>query len=171
MPPMSLLGTSIGIRRDVAPGDAEAVVALHARVYLPEYGLDWTFVKHVAASVTRAVERGWPSEREGIWLVERAGATAGSIGLTDEGGGEAALRWFVLEPELRGSGLGRRLLGEVLATAADQGYERIGLETFSELCVAAHLYREHGFELMWSDRRPRWGRSEITYQRYELALT
>jgi N-acetylglutamate synthase-like GNAT family acetyltransferase len=124
----------------------------------------------VAKSVARAVERGWPSEREGIWIVERSGEIAGCCALTDEGEGEAALRWFLLDASLRGSGLGRRLVGEVLAKAKAVGYERVGLQTFSELGAAAGLYREHGFELMWSQTGPRWGRPELTYQRYELSL-
>jgi GNAT superfamily N-acetyltransferase len=92
------------------------------------------------------------------------------VALTDEGAGLATLRWFVLDPGLRGRGLGRRLLAEVLETARDAGYERIGLETFSDLRAAAHLYRSFGFELLWSQTGPRWGREEIVYQRYELTF-
>ena len=36
-----------------------------------------------------------------------------------------------------------------------------------DLRAAAHLYREHGFELVGAETGPRWGRAEITYQRYE----
>ncbi len=158
------------VRRELRHGDIGAIVAHHGRVYGREYGVDARFEAHVAASLARAAARGWPGEREGIWLVEVDGELAGSIGLTDEGNDEATLRWFVLNRELRGQGLGRRLLGEVLATAEEAGYARIGLETFSELEAAAHLYREHGFELIWAETAPRWGRAEITYQRYELAL-
>jgi ribosomal protein S18 acetylase RimI-like enzyme len=95
---------------------------------------------------------------------------AGSLGLTDEGDGEARLRWFVLDPDLRGQGLGRRLLEEFLAEAKRFGHRRIVLETFSDLRAAAHLYRGHGFELVWAETKPRWGRADFTYQRYELDL-
>ena len=44
------------------------------------------------------------------------------------------------------------------------------LETFSELNAAAHLYREHGFQVVSAETGPRWGRAEITYQRYEAEL-
>ena len=56
----------------------------------------------------------------------------------------------------------------MLARAAEAGYARVRLETFSELEAAAHLYRDHGFELVSADTAPRWGRERITYQRYEL---
>jgi ribosomal protein S18 acetylase RimI-like enzyme len=158
------------VRDELRPGDLEAIVAHHRRVYGEEYGVDSRFGDFVAAAVARAAERGFPSEREAIRIVELDGAHAGSIGLSDEGDGEAAIRWVVFSPEVRGNGLGRRLLGEMIAFAEDQGYRRVWLETFSELSVAAHLYREHGFVVTGEDTAPRWGRDAITMQRYELEL-
>jgi ribosomal protein S18 acetylase RimI-like enzyme len=159
------------IRRELRPGDLGAIVAHHGRVYGKEYGVDATFEGHVASTIANAAARGFPSRREAIRLVELDGEHAGSIALTDEGDGEAAIRWFVLSPEARGRGLGRRLLGEMLARAAEIGYTLVTLETFSELEAAAHLYRDHGFEVVWADASPRWGRERITYQRYELELS
>ncbi len=158
------------IRRELRPGDLGEIVAHHGRVYGREYGVDASFEGHVAATVARAGEHGFPTPREAVSVVELDGEHAGSIALTDEGGGEATVRWFVLDPEVRGNGLGRLLLGEMLAKAAEVGYVRVQLETFSELEAAAHLYREHGFELLSADAAPRWGRESITYQRYQLAL-
>jgi ribosomal protein S18 acetylase RimI-like enzyme len=158
------------IRRELRPSDPEAIVDLHARVYPAEYGVDESFVAHVRASVARATEPGWPSAREGIWLVERDGRLAGCLGLTDEGDGSGTLRWFVFEASLRGRGLGRRLVAELVEKAQTDGYERIALETFSDLKAAAHLYRSHGFELVSSETGPRWGRNPLTYQHYELEL-
>jgi ribosomal protein S18 acetylase RimI-like enzyme len=160
----------VTVRDEFRPGDLEAIVAHHRRVYGEEYGVDSRFGDFVAAAVARAAERGFPGEREAIRIVELDGAHAGSIGLSDEGNGEAAIRWVVFSPEVRGNGLGRRLLGELLAFAEDQGYRRVWLETFSELQAAAHLYREHGFVVTGEDTAPRWGRDAITMQRYELEL-
>jgi N-acetylglutamate synthase-like GNAT family acetyltransferase len=111
----------------------------------------------VAAAVARAATRGFPSQREAICIVEYDGEHAGSLALTDEGDDAAALRWFVFDSRLRGHGLGRRLLGEMLTRAEEGGYARVWLETFSELEAAAHLYREHGFSLLSEDTAPRWG--------------
>jgi ribosomal protein S18 acetylase RimI-like enzyme len=158
------------IRDELRPGDMEAIVDHHRRVYGEEYRVDSRFGDFVAAAVARAAERGFPGERETIRIVELDGEHAGSIGLTDEGDGEAAIRWVVLSPEVRGLGLGRRLLAEMLAFAQDHGYRRVWLETFSELETAAHLYREAGFVVTSADTAPRWGRESITMQRYELEL-
>ena len=158
------------IRRELRPGDLGAIIEHHGRIYAREHGLDSTFEAHVAASVARAALRGFPRETEAFWIVERAGAHAGSLALTDEGEGEAMIRWFVLDAEIRGRGLGRRLLDELLDEARRLGFSRLALETFSELTAAARLYRDAGFEVMWAETGPRWGRPEITYQRYELEL-
>jgi GNAT superfamily N-acetyltransferase len=158
------------VRAELRPGDLGAIIAHHGRVYAEEYEVDSAFEAYVAAAVARAGTRGFPSEREAIRIVELDGEHAGSMGLTDEGGGDAAIRWVVLSPEVRGNGLGRRLLGELLAFAEDVGYRRVFLETFSELRAAAHLYLDAGFKLTSADTAPRWGRESITYQRYELEL-
>jgi ribosomal protein S18 acetylase RimI-like enzyme len=76
----------------------------------------------------------------------------------------------LLDADVRGSGLGRRLLEELLDTARANGFERAVLETFSDLTAAAHLYLEHGFRVVSSETAPRWGRAELTYQRYEADL-
>jgi ribosomal protein S18 acetylase RimI-like enzyme len=159
---------NISVRRDLRPGDLGAIIAHHGRVYSPEYGVDSTFEAHVAHSVAVAGKRDFPNEREGLWIVEADGRHAGSIALTEEPDGTATVRWFVFDAQLRGRGLGRRLVGEVVDLAEKGGFELVQLETFSKLEAAAHLYRSFGFRVVSADTAPRWGLPEITYQRYEL---
>ncbi len=166
---MSSSGTRV--RSGLRDGDLGAIIAHHGTVYGAEFGLDSSFEAHVAASVDAAGKRGWPGANERVWIVERDRRHAGSLALTDEGDGAAAVRWFVLDPQLRGEGLGRRLVGELLEAARERRYQLLGLETFSELRAAAHIYRSYGFELRWSETGPRWGRDRLTYQRYELELS
>jgi GNAT superfamily N-acetyltransferase len=161
---------AIEIRRQLRPGGLGEIVALHGRLYGNEYGVDSSFEGFVASSIARAAIRGWPGEREGVWLVERDGALRGCIAYTDEGDDVAMLRWFVLEAGLRGRGLGRGLIGELIEEVRAHGFARIHLETFSDLQTAARIYRRHGFEVVSSETGPRWGRDEITYQHYELDL-
>jgi ribosomal protein S18 acetylase RimI-like enzyme len=160
----------ISIRRELRPGDLGAIIEHHGRAYAREYGLDSGMEAHVAAAVARTALRGFPRETEAIWIVEHDGGHAGSLAMTDEGEGTASVRFFLLDPELRGKGLGRKLLGELLDTARAQGFECAVLETFSDLAAAARLYREQGFRVVSAETGPRWGRAELTYQRYELDL-
>ena len=160
------------IRRELRAGDLGRIVELHGRVYGPEYGVDASFEAMVLADLAARVADGWPG-RGAVWLVDLAGEPGrlgGCLALSDEGDGLGFLRWFVLDPELRGRGLGRRMVGELIETAAEQGFQRLALNTFSELDAAARIYREHGFEVTSSEIGPRWGRERIDYRRYEAPV-
>src|SRR4051812_37259762 len=163
------MNSAATIRRDLRPGDLGAIIAHHGRVYCPAYGVDQTFEAHVGASVAAAGARGFPSAGEGIWIVELDGRHAGSLALTNEGE-QGWVRWVVFDPGLRGHGLGRRLIGELVAEAETAGYESLHLETFGDLRAAAHLYRSYGFAVTSEQTGPRWGRPDITYQHYELGF-
>lgn len=156
------------IRTTLQPGDLGAIIAHHGEVYRREYGVDSTFEAHVAAAVASAGKHGWPGPGEHLRIAELDGRHAGSIALTAEGDGWATIRFFLLDPELRGQGLGRRWVAELIEAASEHGYTGVRLETFSELGAAAHIYRSHGLEVISEDTAPRWGRPAITYQRYEL---
>lgn len=150
-------------------GDASAIADLHRRVYVPEFGMNEEFIARVVAGVLAAVAGGWPAQSGGAWLIERDGTVSGSVALTDEGDGLGRVRWFVLEASLRGRGLGRSLVAELIATARSDGYRRLELETFSALTAAAAIYREAGFRLTWERDRQDWG-APIVYQHYALTL-
>ena len=49
------------VRDEFRPGDLDAIVAHHRRVYGEEYGVDSRFGDFVAAAVARAAERGFPT--------------------------------------------------------------------------------------------------------------
>jgi RimJ/RimL family protein N-acetyltransferase len=159
------------IRRELYDGDDVAIAELHRRVYGPEFGMNEEFVSRVAAAIEGAIEQGWPEQSGAVWLVEREGEPEllGSIGLTDEADGSGRVRWFVLDLSLRGRGLGRALLAELLEQARAIGLERLELETFSALTTAAALYRQAGFQVVWERGRTDWG-PPITYQHYTVQL-
>ena len=159
------------IRRELRPGDLGAIVAHHGRVYLPEYGLDrpsrrtWRRASRPPASAAS------PARASGCGSSSSDGRHAGSLALTDEGDDQGAVRWFVLDRELRGHGPRPPADRASCSTEARaHGYDGLWLETFSELRAAAAIYRSHGFELVSEDDGPRWGRERITYQRYELSF-
>ncbi len=157
------------IRRTLREGDAQAIADLHRRVYGPEYGRNEEFMSSVRRGVDEALRGGWPQRSGAVWLVEQCGRLVGSLALTDEAGGVGRVRWFVLEAPVRGRGLGRALVGELLYEARAAGMHRLVLETFDALTAAARIYRDAGFELRWSRVRADWG-PPVTYQGYELEL-
>ena len=159
----------VTVRRDLRPGDVGEIIRMHGVLYPREHGLSPNMERHVATAVTTAIAHGWP-ESGAVWIVERDGEFAGSIALTDEGDGLAALRWFLLDPSVRGLGLGRRLVGELVAEAEERGFERIWLETLAILEAAAHIYTSHGFVCVSEQLGPPWGDPGVPYRGYELVL-
>jgi GNAT superfamily N-acetyltransferase len=160
--------TQFELRRELRDADAEAIVEIHERIYRSEYGMKTAFVDGVRSTVENALERGWP-EGGGAWLVDGPDGLAGSLGLTDEGGGLGKLRWVVLAPEARGTGLGKRMITEAVSEARDLSFERLELDTFGALKTAAAIYRSVGFELVSEERTDMWGPT-ISYQHYVADL-
>jgi ribosomal protein S18 acetylase RimI-like enzyme len=161
----------VSIRRELRDGDRDAIVDLHQRIYPEGYGLAQSFVDDVAEALDGVIENGWPERPgDGVWIAERDGEAAGCLAISDEGGGEGRVRFFLLTQELRGHGLGRRMLDELMDVARDAGYRCLTLATFEDLTVAARMYRSHGFRVVREERGPRWGRADFNYQHYELEL-
>ena len=160
----------ITIRRELRDGDGRRIAELHRRIYGPEFERDENFVAAVSAGVERAIVGGWPTrDGGGVWLAEADKELLGCLALTGEGAGVGRVRWFVLDPALRGHGLGRVLVEDLIVHARATGMSRLELETFSALTVAARIYRHAGFRLVWERNRSDWGPT-ISYQGYELEL-
>jgi GNAT superfamily N-acetyltransferase len=159
----------IEVDRSLRLGDVEAIAELHRRLYVPEYGMNDEFVCQVAEGVEAAVAVGWPETAGAVWLVRQGGLLRGSLALTDEGDGLGRPRWFALEAPLRGRGLGRQLVGELVVVAREAGMRRLELETFSALSTAARIYRSIGFSVTSERERTDWG-VPIVYQHYSLDL-
>jgi GNAT superfamily N-acetyltransferase len=130
-------------RGTLRPGDLGTIVHLHGTLYAREYGFDASFEAYVAGPLSELVLRG--SSRERLWIAERDGKFLGCVAIVDASDDIAQLRFYLVVPEARGTGIGRRLLEEAVAFARDEGYVSIFLWTVSALEAAAHLYRAAGF--------------------------
>lgn len=144
------------------PGLVGDIAALHARHYAASHGFGAVFEAKVARELGDFLTRPGDFFR----AVEREGRALGSIALEDEGDGLGHLRWFILDASLRGSGLGRRLLGEALDHARAQGMRRVYLWTLEGLPAAARLYAEAGFVEVERLTATQWGKA-VTELRLE----
>jgi GNAT superfamily N-acetyltransferase len=146
---------SFTLRTSLRPGDLGTIVHFHGTLYAEEHGFDASFEAYVGAPLSEFALRG--SSRERLWIAERDGTFLGCVAVVDAADDIAQLRWYLVAPEARGSGIGRRLLEEAVAFARDEGYVSIFLWTVAALEAAAHLYRAAGFVKVEEEPGSPWG--------------
>jgi GNAT superfamily N-acetyltransferase len=155
----------IDIRHELKPGDLGMVVHLHGVLYAREYGLDTTFETYVAKPLAEFAMQGGGR----LWIAAKGDRVVGSIAMVDAADSQGQLRWFLVVPEVRGTGLGRRLLELALDYARERGFARVFLWTFADLAAALKLYERAGFTVTETKRGRVWG-AERTEVRMALPL-
>lgn len=158
---------SIGMRHDLHPGDIGYIIYMHGIFHALEQGWDHTFEAYVAVPLSEFARS--KSSREKIWILEDDDRIAGSVAIVKRAEEEAQLRWLLLEPEIRGRGIGKWLVEEALDFSRISGYESIFLWTVETLYIAANLYRSVGFVQRERLTHEIWG-STVTEVKYELPL-
>jgi GNAT superfamily N-acetyltransferase len=157
----------ISIRTNLLPGDIGYVTYMHGRLYSREYNYGLQFESYVAKGLCEFHEKYNP-ERSRIWACEHHDRMIGFLLLMDRG--EAAqLRYFLIEPEYRGIGLGSKLINLYMDFLRECGYKESYLWTTHELFTAALLYKRHGFTLTEEKESTAFGKP-LREQRYDLVL-
>lgn len=159
---------NVEIRSELRPGDLGTIVLMHGVLYASEYQMDHTFEGHVAAGLGEFA-KGYDPQKDRIWMAETDGRIVGSVAISGRENHTGQLRWFLLDPEMRGRGLGQRLVHEAVEFCRQCNYRSVYLWTLSELHTATYLYRKAGFELTEEKTHDIWGRVR-TEQRYDLKL-
>jgi GNAT superfamily N-acetyltransferase len=163
----------ISIRTDLRPGDLGAVIRMHGVLYAEEYGYAIQFESYVAEGIHEFMDRYDPAV-DRAWICEHDGGMVGSLFCMhrDDGSpqGTAQLRYFLITPECRGVGLGKRLMELFMAHLRARGYRSAYLWTVNELPAAASLYMRHGFRLAEEKPAAAFFNKPLMEQRYELLL-
>lgn len=157
----------ISIRTELRPGDIGYVTYLHGSLYHREYSYGIPFESYVAKGLCEFYEKYNP-ERSRIWACEYNDRMIGFLLLMDRGHA-AQLRYFLIEPDYRGMGLGSRLMNLYMQFLRECGYRESFLWTTHELSAAAHLYKRHGFKLTEEKESIAFGKP-LREQRYDLVL-
>lgn len=157
----------IALRR-FEPADAPWLVEQHGTLYARDEGFDESFPALVADILGDFI-RSHDPDRERGWIAERNGARLGSIfcvRLDDE---TAKLRLFLLLPEARGAGLGRRLLEQCTGFARESGYRYMRLWTHESHRAACALYAATGWQLLDSKQVRSFG-VDLVEQSWKIEL-
>jgi DNA-binding MarR family transcriptional regulator/GNAT superfamily N-acetyltransferase len=151
--------TSVVLRQP-APGDLGWVVQRHGVLYAEEYGFDQSFEVFVARIVADYADDHDP-RRESAWIAEVDGNPVGCVFCVREDDDTARLRLLLVEPSVRGAGVGGRLVDECLRFAARAQYKIITLWTNDVLAEARRVYQRAGFELVSENRHHSYGRDLV----------
>lgn len=142
------------------PGAIGRIVEMHADYYSRHWGFGVFFEAKVAAELSAFMDR-FEEGRDGLWTILDKERILGSVAIdgAKAGAGEkgAHLRWFIIDPQLRGTGWGKRLLHEAVSFCDGKGYPQIYLWTFAGLHPARRLYESFGFRLVSQQEGAQWG--------------
>jgi uncharacterized protein YhfF/GNAT superfamily N-acetyltransferase len=143
------------------PGGLAASCALQTSYYARHHDFGAIFEAGRLADIGAFLDR-YDAARDGVWLIVDGGRVHGSI-VIDAGNPpseDAQLRWFIVCEELRGRGLGQRLMSEAMDFCRAR-FASVYLHTFAGLDAARHLYEQHGFVLINERPTTAWGPSVL----------
>jgi GNAT superfamily N-acetyltransferase len=155
----------IAIRTELRPGDMGYVTYLHGIIYGREYGYGIEFESYVAAGLHEFYQS-YDPRRSRVWVCEHDGRMIGFL-LLMERGEAAQLRYFLIRPEYRGIGLGKKLMELYMEFFHLCGYKSSYLWTTHEQETAASLYLKHGFKLVEEKESTAFGKP-LFERKYEL---
>lgn len=131
--------------------DTPWLVEQHHRLYTRDEGFDASF-GILVQRILDDFNTDHDSTRERGWIAEHAGQRLGSIFCVALDDQTAKLRLFLLLPEVRGQGLGRKMLDTCTGFARSVGYAEMRLWTHESHRAACALYRANGWQLL--DSKP-----------------
>ncbi len=158
-----------GIIRPFRENDLEFVISRQLALYAEEYGLISEIWKTYLTDGVQTFVSRFDAEKDCMYILETNGISSGSVAITHAGEMSAQLRFFFLEPEMRGRGAGRELFDRAIGFCREKKYEHVFLWTFSTLMAARHLYAVTGFQVTETRINTEWG-TPILEERWNLDL-
>jgi GNAT superfamily N-acetyltransferase len=167
---MKNTGTNDIVLTGYFPGVLGKITELHAIYYNEHWGFDISFETQVAMELCEFMTRFQP-ETDGFWVALAGSRFGGAVAIDGSRANEegARLRWFIVEPDLQGLGIGSNLIRTAVEFCIKAGHKQIYLWTFKGLDPARHLYEREGFRLAEEHDVSQWG-TRIEEQMFVLSL-
>ena len=124
--------------------------------------------KYLTQGVISLIENFNP-DKDCMLILECDGNASGCIAITHTEESVAQLRYFFLEPELRGLSDGKNLLDTALNFCREKKYSHVFLWTVSAQESARKLYKNAGFNITETSKNESWG-SLVLEEKWDLDL-
>ncbi|MCR8872412.1 bifunctional helix-turn-helix transcriptional regulator/GNAT family N-acetyltransferase [Peribacillus frigoritolerans] len=154
--------------RPFQPGDVGYVAYLHGNLYDKTYKFGQMFEYYVMKGLTEFMI---DTDGGELWIAEVNGEIAGSIAITKFSDTVAQLKWFVLNENYQGMGIGKKLMETALNFSKEQNYQHVFLWTVSTLETARHLYKKYNFRLTEEKPNEEWTTTKLIEERWDLILS
>ncbi len=151
-------------------GDLGWILHRQSVVYKTEFRYKDSFETYLCEGLA-PYARNYNPSKDRLWVAEAGGRPLGFLAIhhVDDRPRWAKLRWFLVERDARGRGVGARLLSTAVAFCRKAGYDGIFLWTVSDLDPARRLYERAGFLLAEEKDDCEWA-PWAREQRWELRL-
>ncbi|WP_419904134.1 GNAT family N-acetyltransferase [Kiloniella sp.] len=145
-----------------SPGLVGRIVEMHATYYSDFANFDAVFETTVARGLSDFIPRINRAQNFICYAVNR-NKVVGSIAIDGEDleGNIAHLRWFIVDEEARGTGVGKEMFLKAINFCDDNGFEEIHLWTFKGLDAARKMYEKFGFVLTEEYLGDQWGKQVL----------
>ncbi|QTL51273.1 MULTISPECIES: GNAT family N-acetyltransferase [Priestia] len=154
--------------RDFNENDKDYIIDSHYKIYNKEYNYDLSFKEFISNSINQYIKNA-NSLLENIWILDIDGCPKGSISIKRVNEDVAQLGLFLVDPSLRGTGLGKQLVQTAIDFCKEKNYKKVVLWTNSELVAARRIYKNKGFQLI-ETRKQFLSNKELVEEQWELSL-
>ncbi|UGU16884.1 GNAT family N-acetyltransferase [Sinomicrobium kalidii] len=157
----------IEIRTTLQPGDLGYIAYLHGKIYDEECGYGPGFESYVLQGLAEFLKE-YDPVKDRVWICEDHRKIIGFLcGVFRDG--MVQLRYFILLPECRGLGLGKKLMQSFINYMKEIGCGKAYLWTTREQETAIALYKKYGFRLIEEVPSEAFNKP-LVEQRYDLQL-
>jgi DNA-binding MarR family transcriptional regulator/N-acetylglutamate synthase-like GNAT family acetyltransferase len=153
--------------RPFRSGDVGYIAHLHGILYDHTYKFGRKFEYYVMKGLTEFMINTDGGE---LWVAEADNKIVGSIAITKSSDTIAQLRWFVLDEDYQGKGIGKKLMETALNFCKEKNYQHVFLWTVSTLHTARYLYQKYNFRKTEEKPNEEWTGTKLIEERWDLEI-